>query len=147
MNRSTLYTLVTLALMALALALFQRGGALLPALAGGLLFGALALLRPDLSLLFVPLAAPLYLMPAVIPSLRADSTPPIRLPTYEIALLLVLGAAVARWLWRRIPTADRRPPTADRPAAANSRNTQHTIRNTQYAIRYAPHLLFLLAGV
>jgi O-antigen ligase len=133
MKRLFSNTLATLVLMALALALFQRGGTLLLALVGALLFGALALLRPELGLLFVPLAAPLYLMPAAIPGLRADSANPIRLPTYEVALLLVFGATAAHWLWRRISTADR-------PAAANSRITFR-------ASRYVPHLLFLLAGV
>ena len=137
-----------LALMALALALFQRGGGLLPALAGALLFGGLALLRPDLGLLFVPLFAPLYLMPAEIHGLRADPAPPLRLPTYEIALLLVCGAVAANWLWRRISTTDhpfdtaqgRRPPTTDHL-------TNHVSRITYLVWRYAPHLLFLLAGV
>src|SRR5262245_19125529 len=111
MMRATWRTPATLALMALALALFQRGGALLPALAGVLLFAALALLDPDLGLLFVPLTAPLYLMPAVISGLRGASASPIQLPTYEIALLVVLGATMARWLWGAA-TAARRAPRA-----------------------------------
>jgi hypothetical protein len=124
-----------LALMALALALFHGGGALLPALAGVLIFGALALLRPDLGLLFVPLTAPLYLIPAVIPGLRADSANPFRLPVHEVALLIVAGSTTARWAWRK-STADRR-----------ARATQEISRFTFYALRFAPHTLFLLAGV
>jgi putative inorganic carbon (hco3(-)) transporter len=153
-KRSIWHIPATLALMALALVLFQRGGALLSALVGALLFGALALLRPDLGLLFVPLTVPLYLMPALIPSLRADSPSPIRLPTYEIALLLVLGATAACRL-RGEATADRRRlrlssgqvPTAKQTTAANSHITYHASRITQFVSRYAPHLLFLLAGV
>jgi putative inorganic carbon (hco3(-)) transporter len=128
MKRTFPQPLLILGVMTLALALFQRGGALLPALTGALLFGALALLRPDLGLLFVVLVAPLYLMPAVLPSLRADSPNAIRLPTYEIALLLVFGATMARWLWRRISAV-------------------HQFRAAYSGlIQYAPQLLFLLAG-
>ncbi|HET9221851.1 MAG TPA: hypothetical protein VFO07_05070, partial [Roseiflexaceae bacterium] len=114
MKLSISRTLVTLAIMALALALFQRGGALLPALAGALLFGVLALWRPDLGLLFVPLTVPLYLMPALIPGLRSDPTSSLRLPAYEVALLIVFGATIAIWLWRRVSTNDRRPTTTRR---------------------------------
>jgi O-antigen ligase len=173
MKRLFLNTPAMLALMALALALFQRAGALLPALAGALLFGGLAVLRPDLGLLFVPLAAPLYLMPAVIPSLRADPAAPLRLPAYEIALLLVCGATAANWLWRRVSTTDhpfdraqgRRPPTADlqelspalersegpknqepKSASDEFRDKHHATRITNHVSLYAPHLLFLLAG-
>ncbi|HRC77735.1 MAG TPA: O-antigen ligase domain-containing protein, partial [Kouleothrix sp.] len=72
-----------LAAMALALLLFYKGGALLPALLGLALFGALALLRPDLALLFVPLTAPLYLIPGALPGLRASA---FDLPLHEAAL-------------------------------------------------------------
>jgi O-antigen ligase len=148
----------TLALMALALALFQLGGALLPALAGALIFGALALLRPDLGLLFVPLTAPLYLIPAAITGLRGDAGAPFRLPVYEVALLAVLGATLANWLWRRAttdhrpPTTDRRPQTGDRRSETGDRRPEtvdrfHVSRFTFHVLRYAPQLLFLLAGV
>ncbi|MBK9710636.1 MAG: O-antigen ligase family protein [Kouleothrix sp.] len=118
-----------LALMGLGLALFYWGGALAPALLGLAIFGALALLRPDLGLLFVPLAAPLYLIPAAIGGIRAE---PFLLPLHEAALLVVGGATAAGWLWRRF--AGPRPPTGDRPAIA------------ALARHYAPHALFLAAG-
>jgi O-antigen ligase len=121
--------------MTLGLALFYRGGALtgsaVGALLGLLLFGALALLRPDLGLLFVPLTAPLYLIPASIAGIRTE---PLRLPLHEVALLVVLGATAATWLVRKV-TGDRRPTTADRrPAIA------------ALVRAYGPQLLFLLAG-
>ena len=114
MKRPFANTLATLALMTLALALFQRGGMLVPALAGVLLFGVLALLRPELGVLFVPLTAPLYLMPALVAAPLAGRAAPLRLPTYEVALLIVFGATAANWLWRRISTADDRPPTTNK---------------------------------
>ena len=86
--------------MALGLALFGWGGALPLALAGLLIFGALALARPDLGLLFVPLTMPLYLIPAAIPGLRADAARPFLLPIHEAALLVVAAATVAGWGWR-----------------------------------------------
>jgi hypothetical protein len=139
MKRFILNTPAMLALMALALALFYRGGALAPTLAGTLLFGALALSRPDLGLLFIPFTAPLYLIPASISGIRANG---FLLPLHEAVLVVVLAAAVVGWLWRRPTTDDRRPTTDDQRTSE-----QRAIRNTQLAIRYAPHLLFLLAGV
>jgi hypothetical protein len=130
----------TLALMALALALFQFGGALLPALAGALIFGALALLRPDLGLLFVPLTAPLYLIPAAIQGLRGDAGAPFRLPVYEVALLAVLGATLANWLWRRL-TTDHRQRIEDRGSRIEDRgsrieNWNNRTRITHHASRF-----------
>jgi O-antigen ligase len=148
MKLSISRTLVTLAMMALALALFQRAGALLPAVAGALLFGVLALWRPDLGLLFVPLTVPLYLMPAVIPGLRSDPASPLRLPAYEVALLIVVGATIANWLWRRISTNDPRPTTTRRLSTPDSQpRVGHTSRIMDRISRYAPQLLFALAGV
>jgi putative inorganic carbon (HCO3(-)) transporter len=141
MKRSLLNTPTTLALMALALALFYRGGALAPALAGLLIFGALALSRLDLGLLFIPFTAPLYLIPASISGIRANS---FLLPLHEAALVAVLAAAVVGWLWRRLTTDDRRPTTGERrPESVNTPLVSHL---PALAIRYAPHLLFLLAG-
>src|SRR5262245_32718875 len=91
--------------MALGLALFYRGGTLPLVLPGLLIFGGLALLRPDLGLLFVPLTVPLYLIPAAIQGIRGD---PFRLPLHEVALLLVTGATVITWMVRRA-TGDERP--------------------------------------
>ncbi len=122
-------TPAVLAGMALGLALFQRGGAAPLALAGLLIFGALALLRPGLALLFVPLTAPLYLIPAAISGLRAEE---FLLPLHEAVLLVTLGAAGAGWLWRLLQDARRK--------------TQDARRKTQDARRFIPHLLFLVAG-
>src|SRR5262249_853844 len=104
------------------------------------LFGGLALLRPDLGLLFVPLLVPLYLIPAEIQGLRADPALTLRWPTYEIALLLVCGATATNWLWRRRSAADRGPSTAyELPRYAS--------QLTHLTPRYAPHRLFLFGGV
>src|SRR5437867_1193074 len=111
MRRSFPNTPTTLALMALALALFYQSGTVLPALVGVLIFGALALPRPDLGLLFVPLSVPLYLIPAAIQGLRPASNTPFRLPIHEVALLAVFVATTANWLWRKPTTDDRRPTT------------------------------------
>jgi putative inorganic carbon (hco3(-)) transporter len=149
-----------LAGMALGLALFYRGQALplapLPQLFGLALFAGLALLRPGLALLFVPLAAPLYLIPAAIPGLRAE---PLRLPLHEVALLVVAAASVARaaldqWAAVRAQTTDPRRPTTDRstPGAGHQRASGGLTpaaggRVLDFARRYAPHLLLLVAGV
>ena len=111
--------------MAVALALFYQASAAAPALIELALFGALALLRPDLALLFVPLTAPLYLIPANIAGIRAQG---VQLPLHEAALLITAAAAAAaHWL---------RPA---RPALASD------LANLLRA--YAPQLLFLLAGL
>jgi O-antigen ligase len=119
--------------MTLGLASFYWGGALIPALLGLALFGALALLWPDLGLLFVPLTAPLYLIPAALAGIRADPATPFRVPLHEAALLAVGLAALARWLWRSV---SRSRPLGDRFAAP--------VRSV--AARSAPHVIFLLAG-
>jgi putative inorganic carbon (hco3(-)) transporter len=119
--------------MALGLALFGWSGALAPALAGLLIFGVLALLRPDLGLLFVPLTAPLYLIPAAIAGLRADPSKPFMLPLYEAALLIVAAATLAGLGWRI------------------ARNQEPRTKNRSISIvllrAYAPQLLFLAAGI
>ena len=99
--------------MALGLALFGWGGALPLALAGLLLFGALALVRPDLGLLFVPLTMPLYLIPAAMPGLRADASRPFLLPIHEAALLVVAAATLAGWGWRMWPRTKNQEPRTD----------------------------------
>ena len=120
-----------LAGMALALLLFYQGGALAPALLGLAGFGALALLRPDLALLFVPLTAPLYLIPGELPGLRANG---FDLPLHEAALLLTFAASLARWLWSRLPKP------AGPPALAGLSGPAYS------SARLAPALLFLVAG-
>jgi putative inorganic carbon (HCO3(-)) transporter len=121
--------------MALGLALFYWGGGLPLTLAGLLIFGALALLRPDLGLLFVPLTAPLYLIPAQVSGVRANG---FAVPVHEAALLVVAAATAAGWIWRRVIKNQEPPrgyPTENRPAMAT------------LLWDYAPHLLFLAAGV
>ena len=118
-----------LAGMVLTLALFYQGGTAAAALLGLALFGGLALLRPDLALQFVPLTAPLYLIPANIAGVRAQG---FQLPLHEAALLITFAATAARWLWGLYRGAARR--TAMPAPAALLR-------------AYAPHLLFLIAGV
>jgi hypothetical protein len=154
---------LVLAGMAVGLALFSRIEALpvrLPALA---LFGLLALLRPDLMLLFVPFTAPMYLIGVLILGLRAGET---RLPLHEIALLLCLAATSARaalgWLLAfRPPTKDEGRRTEDegrrakgeRPKDPEQRPTALPLyRSTVVPLyrctaRHAPQGLFLLAGL
>ena len=119
--------------MALGLALFNWGGALPLALAGLLIFGALALIRPDLGLLFVPLTIPLYLIPAAIPGLRADVSKPFMLPLHEAALLVVAVATLVSWGWRFV--RNQAPSTKSRLVAKD------------VLWNYAPQLLFLAAGI
>jgi len=123
--------------MALGLALFDWGGALPVALAGLLIFGALALLRPDLGLLFVPLTMPLYLIPAAIPGLRANVSKPFMLPLYEAALLIVTAATLAGWSWRFVRNHERAP----------EGSTKNRIILVVLLREYAPQLLFLAAGI
>jgi O-antigen ligase len=119
--------------MALGLALFYWGGAAALSLTGLLLFGALALARPDLGLLFVPLTMPLYLMPAAIPGLRGDPARLFLLPVHEAALLAVVVATSVGWCWRLFK---------HRAAAAVAPAMPAALLRW-----YAPQLLFLAAGV
>ena len=119
--------------MALGLALFYWGGTLPLALVGLLSFGVLALARPDLGLLYVPLTMALYLIPAAIPGLRADASKPFMLPLYEAALLIVAVATVVGWGWRFVRYHERRAKNSIVPLAP--------LRE------YAPQLLFLAAGI
>ncbi|GAB4202275.1 MAG: hypothetical protein OHK0022_25330 [Roseiflexaceae bacterium] len=118
--------------IAVGLGLFSRVEALavrVPALA---LFGLLALARPRLMLLFVPLTMPMYLIGVLMLGLRASET---RLPLHEIALLCALGGTLAHIAWDWL--------SRWREGAAWPRLalTAADLR------RFAPHGLFLLAGV
>jgi putative inorganic carbon (hco3(-)) transporter len=129
--------------MAFGLALFYRGGTLALTLPGLVLFGALALLRPGLSLIFVPLTAPLYLIPASIVGIRAT---PFLLPLHEAALLAVFGATVVGWLWRR--TRRRGDEETRRREMGDGAPTPDRVsRFTFHVSRLAPHALFLIAGL
>ena len=82
------------AAMGLGLALCYVGQTLPIMIAGLLLLSGLALLRPDLALLLVPLAAPLFLIPLVAPR----SGRQIALPPHELALLVSAVAALPNLL-------------------------------------------------
>lgn len=86
--------------MLVGVAVAYRASAQLPLTTAGLaLFGALALARPDLALLFVPLTVPLYFIPKGLFDARfgiRDSG--IYLPIHEILLVIALLALGARWL-------------------------------------------------
>ena len=114
--------------MALALAIFHFGNALVPALIGMALFGGLALLRPDLALLAVPATVPLYLIPTSIAGVRAQG---FVLPLHEAALLATAAAALARFGWD----------LAHGQAHAPRPDLAHLARE------FAPHALLLLAGL
>lgn len=99
---------LALGLMALTLLVFYRASPQLPlTLAGLAAFAGLALWRPDLALLFVPLSVPLYFMPKGIFDtrfgLREDG---LFLPLHELVLLIALAATAARWLFGRLMRGD-----------------------------------------
>jgi hypothetical protein len=125
--------------MLLGAAVAYRASAQLPiTLAGLALFAALSLLRPDLGLLLVPLALPLYFIPKGIFDARfgiRDSG--IYLPLHEILLLVVLAAAAARALWE---LARGGPRSLGLPAGAAL-----LARERLWAA--APVALFVLAGL
>jgi O-antigen ligase len=131
--------------MVLGLALFSRSGALPPMLAGLLLFGVLSLLRPELGLLFVPLAATLFLIPVSVPGIRTSGE--FLLPLSEVVLLVVLAASVTNWLWRRVRALGRPTAPALAEATARERTASNSRSNSAILLAYAPHLLFILAGV
>ncbi|MEN9935592.1 MAG: hypothetical protein RLZZ387_2171 [Chloroflexota bacterium] len=147
--------------LAAALALFYWGDGLplapLPQLLALALLLELALLRPDLGLLLVPLTAPLYLIPASVPGLRAE---PVRLPLHEVTLLAVAAGVAGRWAWgrlraRRSKTKDQGPRTEDQAPRAERQESGTTDTERRWSlvltrsslVRYAPHALLLLAGI
>lgn len=85
--------------MLIGVAIAYRASAQLPiTLAGLALFGALALVRPDLALLFVPLTLPLYFIPKGLFDARFGIRESgIYLPIHEIVLVIALLALAARW--------------------------------------------------
>src|SRR3954464_5703430 len=82
------------AAMGLGLALCYLGHTQPLMATGLLLFSVLALLRPDLALLLVPLSAPLFLVPLVTPTGGRQ----IALPPHELALLVSAAAALPNLL-------------------------------------------------
>ncbi len=95
-----------LALMTVALAWLYRASAQLPLTAVGLaVFALLALLRPELALLFVPMTVPLAIAPKGIWDERFGIRPTgIFLPLHEIVLVVAtvgcLWLALRRHSWR-----------------------------------------------
>ena len=122
-------TPLVLAGMALGALLIYRTVSL-PIIAIGLvIFGLLALLRPTLGLLCMPIVAPWYLSPVYVPNVRAAGTV---FPLLEVLLLVVLAAALGNWLLERL-LHPRQSATA-RPVGIT-------------LAEFLPHGLFLLAGV
>ncbi len=122
--------------MLVGAAVAYRGSAQLPlTLAGLALFGALALARPDLALLFVPLTVPLYFIPKGLFDARFGIRDTgLYLPIHEILLVVTVGATGARWVWERRPMTDERRPARVRGVSLGLGSL-------------APVGLFLLAGV
>jgi O-antigen ligase len=108
---------------------------------GLLLFAVLALFQPDLAILFVPLTAPLYLIPASLGGLRERET---LLPLHEIALIITTGAFAGRWIWQTVMRRTRNSSTA----YAESGDVPNAPTPIRRAIVSAlPYLLFLLCGI
>jgi O-antigen ligase len=110
---------------------------------GLLLFAVLALFQPDLAILFVPLTAPLYLIPVSLGGLRERET---LLPLHEIALIVTTGAFAGRWIWQAVMRRTRNSLTTqgelgDAPNATTPTRIRQVIRQG------LPYLLFLLCGI
>jgi O-antigen ligase len=126
--------------MFVGLAIFYRGSYQLPISALGLaIFSLLALLCPDLGLLFVSLTVPLFFMPKGIWDERFGIRPTgVSFPLHEIVLLVVLGATIASWLWQAVKNRAQK----DEGRAANNDGGRFTFDT----VRLAPIALFGLAG-
>jgi O-antigen ligase len=72
-------------------------------LLGAALFGLLALVRPDLALLYVPLTMPLFFLPKGIWDTQFGLPPEgIRIALHEVVLFATVGATALRWLVERV---------------------------------------------
>jgi putative inorganic carbon (hco3(-)) transporter len=144
--------------MGLGLALCYLSGALPVMVAGLMLFGGLAALRPDLALLFVPLTAPLFLTPIMLPA----SGRQFALPPHELALLAITAVTLpnilASYIIPEVRQLFRRGAAVWLPHYRYSiillrigaiPTAPHTdIRRLGQPIaRYAPEALLLVAGV
>jgi O-antigen ligase len=129
--------LILLGMLA-GLALFYRGSYQLPiTLLGLVLFLPLAILRPHLAFLFVPLTVPLYFIPKAIWDARFGIRPEgIFFPLHEVVLLITVWVVGLRGLiwFSRI--------WIGRNRAASGGGWLATFR----AVDIAPLLLFALAG-
>ncbi len=90
--------------LALALLWFYRASAQLPLPAlGALVFVPLALWRPDLALLLVPVVVPLYLRPKGIWDERFGIRPTgVFVPLHEVVLLSVVAGFLVHYPWRAL---------------------------------------------
>lgn len=130
-----------------ALLIFYVGSPQLPITAlGALLFGACAMLRPDLALLFVPLTVPLYLAPKGVWDQRFGLSRPAGyfIPLHEFVLLV---AALATALRTKIAVfrtrRDRRFKVQLWSAVSSARPLTFGLRPTP---AWWPMMLFVAAG-
>ncbi len=124
--------------MLLGIIVFYRASPALPLTMAGLaLFGGLALLRPDLALLYVPLTVPFFFIPKGIWDTRFGIRPEgLEFPLHEIVLLVVVGATLVRML----------TDTVLRPGTNLVALSPHRLVTARLTSRAVPILLFLLAG-
>ncbi len=124
--------------MLLGIIVFYRVSPALPLTVVGLaLFGGLALLRPDLALLYVPLTVPFFFIPKGIWDTRFGIRPEgLEFPLHEIVLLVVVGATLVRML----------TDTVLWPGTNLVALSPRRLVAARRISRIAPILLFLLAG-
>lgn len=130
--------------MLVGVVIFYRASYQLPLTAVGLcIFGLLALRRPDLAFLYVPLTVPLSHIPKAIWDERFGIRPEgIQFPLHEVVLLVTVGAAAVHWLYgqtRHAPLA-----TGVRGGTAALAGLPALLVRHRSAL--APIALFLLAG-
>lgn len=137
--------------MFISVAIFYRASYQLPITALGLaMFALLALLRPRLALLYIPLTVPLFFMPKGIWDERFGiRSEGIRFPLHEVLLLVTTGAAVFRFgVAYVMPRLSKRFDSRKDAKTQSSSNVQIGLvqHAKHYALRHAPTLLFVLAG-
>ncbi len=143
-----------LLLLGLALAIFYFASYQLPiTAAAAILFFVFALMRPDLALVFVPIAVPLYLAPKGVWDQRFGLSRPSGyfVPLHEFVLVCVVVATAAHAVVSRLaagiprprlkPGAEETKPGVSTPGRGEGR---FSILNSQFSI--LPALLLLAAG-